>query len=209
MHRLILIRHAESEHHLRGLTGGWTNTPLSRRGIAQARAVANRCRQQLPTNSSVALFSSDLIRAAQTAEHIAAVLSVECRLLPALRELDNGVAAGLTHAEATRLELPVTEPAVDWIPYPEAESWRMMVLRVFSAMDRIQSDCPSTAIVVTHGNAGVAVIQWWLRLDEQCRQGISFELDPASLTELTVNRWQERTIVRLNDTSHLQHLPDR
>ncbi|GAC1353863.1 MAG: hypothetical protein NVSMB42_10690 [Herpetosiphon sp.] len=85
----------------------------------------------------------------------------------------------------------------------------MMALRVFSAMDRIQSDCPSTAIVVTHGNAGVAVIQWWLRLDEQCRQGISFELDPASLTELTVNRWQERTIVRLNDTSHLQHLPDR
>ncbi len=76
--------------------------------------------------------------------------------------------------------------------------------RVFAGMDRIDRACPSTAVVVTHGNAGVAVIQWWLRLDEHCRQGISFELDPASVSELAINAWQERTIVRLNDTSHLQ-----
>lgn len=50
----------------------------------------------------------------------------------------------------------------------------------------------------------MAVIQWWLRLDERCRQGISFELDPASVSELAINTWQERTIVRLNDTHHLQ-----
>ncbi len=41
-------------------------------------------------------------------------------------------------------------------------------------------------------------------LTERCRQGISFELDPASVSELAINAWQERTIVRLNDTRHLQ-----
>ncbi len=53
---------------------------------------------------------------------------------------------------------------------------------------------------------GVALIHWWLRLSERCRQGISFELDPASFTELAINPWQERTVVHLNDTRHLQQL---
>ena len=81
----------------------------------------------------------------------------------------------------------------------------MMTAGVFAGMGRIDRACPSTVAVITHSNAGVAVIQWWLRLDERCRQGISFELDPARVSELAINAWQERTIVRLNDTSHLQH----
>ena len=204
MKRLILIRHAQSEHHLQGLTGGWTDTPLSQLGRVQARLLADHCRHRLAGEPSLFLFSSDLARAAQTAEYVAAALNVECRLEPALRELSNGVAAGLTHAAAKRMERPRTEPAIDWVPYPAAESWRMMTERVFAGMERIARACPSTAVVVTHGNAGVAVIQWWLRLGERCRQGISFELDPASVSELAINPWQERTIVRLNDTSHLQ-----
>jgi broad specificity phosphatase PhoE len=120
---------------------------------------------------------------------------------PALRR---SVAAGLTQDQAKRIELPLTEPAMDWVPYAGAESWRMMTERVFAGMDRIERACPSTAVVVTHGNTGVAVIQWWLRLGERCREGISFELDAASVSELAVNAWGERTIVRLNDVSHLR-----
>jgi len=204
MNRLILIRHAQSEHHIHGLTGGWTDTPLSPLGRIQARNVADYCRQRFAGQPSPCLFSSDLARAAQTAAYVASALGVESRLEPTLRELNNGIAAGLTHAEAKQIERPMTEPVVDWAPYPEAESWRMMMDRVFAGMDRIARACPSTVVVVTHGNAGVAVIQWWLGLCERCRQGISFELDPASVSELALNSWQERTIVRLNDTSHLQ-----
>ena len=206
MRRLILIRHAESEHHIQRLTGGWTDLPLTQLGQAQARVLADYCRQRLAGEPSLCLFSSDLARAAQTAAYISAALSVVVQPEPALRELNNGLAAGLAHDAAKRLELPMTEPAIDWVPYPRAESWRMMTDRVFAGMDRIEHACSSTAVVVTHGNAGVAVIQWWLRLGERCRQGISFELDPASFSELAINPWQERTIVRLNDTGHLQQL---
>ncbi len=206
MHRLILIRHAQSEHHIQGLTGGWTDLPLSQLGRAQARVLAASCRHRLAGEPSLCLFSSDLARAAQTAAYVAAALGVDVQLEPALRELNNGIAAGLTCDAAKRIELPMTEPVIDWVPYPKAESWRMMNDRVFAGMDRLEHACPSTAVVVTHGNAGVAVIQWWLRLSERCRQGISFELAPASFTELAINPWQERTIVRLNDTSHLQQL---
>ena len=206
MQRLFLIRHAQSEHHLSGLTGGWTDTALSRHGREQAQALADYCREHLSGEPSLFLFSSDLARAAQTAEYVAAGLEIELRLEPALRELNNGVAAGLTLAEAKQIERPVTEPAIDWVPYPEGESWRMMIDRVSAGMERIEASCPSTAIVVTHGNAGVAVLQWFLRLCHRCRPGISFELDPASVSELAINAWQERTIVRLNDISYLQPL---
>jgi broad specificity phosphatase PhoE len=206
MNRLLLIRHAQSEHHIRGLTGGWTDSPLSQLGSVQARALADYCRQRLGSEPSPCLFTSDLQRAAQTAGYLAAALSVECQLEPALREIGNGVAAGLTQDEAKRIELPMTQPAIDWVPYPGAESWRMMTERVFAGMDRIERACRSTGVVVTHGNAGVAVIQWWFRIGEQCREGISFELDAASVSELAVNAWGERTIVRLNDVSHLWQL---
>ncbi len=206
MHRLILIRHAQSEHHVQRLTGGWTDLPLSRLGQAQAQVLADDCRRRLADELSVCLFSSDLARAAQTAAYVVAALGVAIQMEPALREINNGIAAGLTHDAAKRIELPMTEPVMEWVPYPEGESWRMMVDRVFTGMEQIDLACPTTAVVVTHGNAGVAVIQWWLRLSERCRQGISFELDPASFSELAINPWQERTIVRLNDTGHLQQL---
>lgn len=203
MNCLILIRHGESEHQLKGLTGGWTDTPLSPNGNVQARFVANRCGHALSAEPSLLVFSSDLLRAAQTAEYVAQALKVECQFDVGLRELNNGVAANLNHAEAKRIERPVIEPAIDWVPYPEAESWRMMTERVSACMDRIERACPSTAVVVTHGNSGVVIIQWWLRMSECCRHGISFELDNASWSEFAINPWGERTIVRLNDTGHL------
>jgi broad specificity phosphatase PhoE len=203
LNRLILIRHAESEHQIQGLTGGRTDTPLSPCGNVQARLVANRCGHELASETSVRVFSSDLLRAAQTAECVAQALKVECRFDPGLRELNNGIAANLNHAEAKRIERLVTEPAIDWVPYPEAETWRKMTERVFACMDHIERTGPSTAVVVTHGNSGVAIIQWWLRMGDCCRRGISFELENASWSEFAINAWEERTIVRLNDTGHL------
>ena len=79
----------------------------------------------------------------------------------------------------------------------------MLTERVFMGMDEIARACPSAAIVIAHGYSGVAVIQWWLRLDQHMCQQISFELDAASITELGIGARQERTIVRLNDTAHL------
>lgn len=207
MKRLILIRHGQSEYHICGLTGGWTDTPLTPLGRTQAQAAAERCRQLVAAEPSLCLYSSDLLRAAQTAEYVASALGSKCQLDPALREINNGIAAGLTWEEAKKIEMPPTEPNWDWLPYPEAESWSMMTARVFAGMERLERACPTTAVVIAHGIAGVAVIQWWLRLEEHARQNISFELDAASVTELGISAYKERTIVRLNDTAHLQQQP--
>jgi probable phosphoglycerate mutase len=208
VNRLILIRHAQSEHHTLGLSGGWTDTPLTPFGHAQAELLAARCALMFADEPGLCLYSSDLQRAAQTAEHVARALGRTCVPEPGLREINNGAAAGLTWEEADRIQLPKTEPAIHWLPYPYAESWYMMGERVAGAMERISRACPSTTIVVTHGGSGKEVITWWLRLNDGCRERVSFELDPASISELAISPRNERTLVRLNDTGHLLNLRD-
>jgi broad specificity phosphatase PhoE len=204
MKRLILIRHGQSEHHVLGLTGGWTDTPLTEFGRTQAQAAAERCKRLVAGEASLCLYSSDLLRASQSAAYAAEALGVECQLDPSLREINNGIAINMTWQEAEKLELPETQPRWHWQPYPEAESYHQMTERVFAGMERIAQECPATAVIVAHGFSGAAIIQWWLQLDERHRQNIAFELAAASITELKINQYQERTIVRLNDTAHLQ-----
>ena len=203
MKAIYLIRHGQSEHHTEHYTGGWTDMGLTERGVTQAERTGARLTKMIRERSSTCILTSDLIRAKDTARILAKHLEADVLAEPGLRELNNGRAAGLTIADAEHIENPMTQPALDWIPYPEAESWRMMTNRLFKCMDQLSRNTSGIGVVVSHGNAGIAIIQWWLKLAESCRSGISFELDPCSISHLSVNSYGERTIVKLNDTCHL------
>ena len=203
MERLLLVRHGQSEQHVREITGGWTDAPLTALGHRQARCTGARLAKMVP-DAEVTVFSSDLGRARVTAEYIADRLDARLVVDGDLRELNNGAAAGLTTEEARAIEFPRTDPAWDWVHYPGGESWGAMAERVSACMERFARDARHTAIVVTHAGSAHAVIHWWLRLSDASRERVSFELDPGSVTELAINRWGERTIVRLNDTAHLE-----
>lgn len=205
---ILLIRHGESQHHVKGLTGGWTDTPLTTKGERQAECVARALSAQSPAGK-IDLISSDLIRARQTADAIAGHLK---NVMPSyrheLRELGNGIAKDKTHDEAQKFALPVTEPTYDWVPYPEAESWRIMSARISDFMDKtVNQSRADRLLVVSHGNAMVALVQWWLGLGENYWNKVSFEFDCASITLLTVNQWGERVISKLNDTAHIRDIP--
>ena len=66
---LILIRHGEAVHHLKGLTGGWTDSDLTNVGRDQANAIARLLADDGVAFSS-RLLSSDLRRARRTAAAI-------------------------------------------------------------------------------------------------------------------------------------------
>jgi probable phosphoglycerate mutase len=201
--RLIFIRHCESEHHVNGLTGGWTDTPLTRVGEQQARAVADSLLNKVDAASTI-LYSSDLERARMTATEIGGRLAIPVILSAALRELNNGDAKDLTREAASRIELPRVEPARQrWRPYANGETWQEMTLRVQREMDTIDSRTDTTAIVVSHGNAGNAIVEWWLRLPETACDGLSFQLNAGSITEGEIDEWGQRSLVRLNDRAHL------
>jgi probable phosphoglycerate mutase len=75
MQELILVRHGEAEHHVKGLTGGWTNTPLTALGKKQAQLTGKHLKDHI-LDSSFGFFSSDLDRAFQTAEILGSYLGV-------------------------------------------------------------------------------------------------------------------------------------
>ena len=133
----------------------------------------------------------------ESADIIRSILG--CRPVPLveLRELDNGDAAQLTRLEAARIQNsePKSEMS-DWRPYANAETWREMIQRTSSALMKILSCDAKTTIVVGHGNSGQALIQ--ARLELPLELGVSFQFDVACVTELRVNQWGEREIVRLN-----------
>ena len=203
MHRVLLVRHGESEHHIRGMTGGWTDLPLTKLGQEQAIRTAEGIRE-LVAEGGAAVFASDLLRALMTAEPICRLLGIAMNPVPELREFNNGVASGLSLNAAKAIELPPAGDPIDWQPYSGAETWRTMTARVVSAMERLVPHLPQVAVVVTHGNSGTAVIRWWLGLTDPDKHRISFDLDCCSITDLYENEWGERTIRRLNDVAHLQ-----
>jgi len=92
---VVLVRHAESEWNASGRWQGHADPPLSPRGELQARALAERMAGERAT----LLISSDLRRACQTAEALGAVLGLEPKIDPRLRELDVGRWSGLHRSE--------------------------------------------------------------------------------------------------------------
>ncbi|MCI0338031.1 MAG: histidine phosphatase family protein [Acidobacteria bacterium] len=202
MNRIYIVRHGQSENHVSGMTGGWTDLPLTPLGLEQASKVAEHLARQIGKQVA-SLFSSDLQRAYMTATVIGRRLELGIVEDRGLRELNNGIAAGLSEEEAKIIELPRTEPGIDWIPYPEAETWRRMTDRVSECMSRLALESKATAIVVTHAGAATAIVKWWLRLEEPYKHSIDFEFRSCSITELAESEWRERVIVRLNDIAHL------
>ncbi|MCZ6888854.1 MAG: histidine phosphatase family protein [Gammaproteobacteria bacterium] len=201
MKHFVFVRHGQSQHHVSDLTGGWTDTPLTEHGEQQAAAtgayLAEFCEGTRPP-----ILTSDLKRAAMTAAAIGRALDLEPIADADLRELNNGDAAGLTEQQAEAIAIPISEPIIDWQPYPNAESWGLMTERVWRCMDRIHA-AVDDVIIVGHGNMGVIVIAWWLQLDTRARSGINFGFDPCSVSEGRINEWGERALLRLNDVKHL------
>jgi broad specificity phosphatase PhoE len=94
--RLVLLRHGRTEWNDTGRAQGHADVPLDDVGLAQAKEVA----PVLAALRPVAIWSSDLARAAQTADAVAAECGLEPVRDPRLREFDIGPnRAGLTSEE--------------------------------------------------------------------------------------------------------------
>lgn len=94
--RLYLIRHGQSAGNAEGRFGGHSATPLSELGVKQAELTA----QFLAKEKIHVLYSSDLLRATQTAEPSAKLLELEINSTTDFRERNVGVLEGLTFVEA-------------------------------------------------------------------------------------------------------------
>ncbi len=137
MTRLLLVRHGETDWNAEGRLQGHTDRPLSDHGRRQARRLAD----ELATEALDAIYASDLARARETAEIVAARLALPVELDPDLREKNWGTWEGLTSTERLDVELA-------------GESTEEHRARMFAALGRIASAHPGgRVLVVTHGGS--------------------------------------------------------
>ena len=94
--RLFLLRHGRTEWNHTRRAQGQADVPLDEVGHAQAQAAAPR----LALVGAVRLWSSDLARARQTADHVAAATGLKIEEDPRLREYSVGAREGMTWDEA-------------------------------------------------------------------------------------------------------------
>jgi probable phosphoglycerate mutase len=210
LRRLYVVTHPEATHHVDGLVGGWFDSHLTERGLRQADAVARRLRELVPDGAGCEVWSSDLMRTAQTAAAVGALLQVEPVLLPGLREKSYGVAEG--RPQAWLDERFVLPPATgDRLHHDEgvqgAETKHTFAQRVYAAVDRILQSPAQHQVVVTHGFALTYVVAAFARLP---LDGVAYFHLPATSGSITVlgedDFFHNRSILSLNETTHLDGL---
>jgi broad specificity phosphatase PhoE len=147
-----LVRHGETDWNVERRLQGWTDIPLNATGVRQARATA----LALADRDIGAVISSDLSRARETAELIAAELGIEVVTDPALRERNYGVAEGQRNSELDlqfdgRLDERWADPD---FTFEGGETRRDVYLRLGAFLTELLTSLPPNEIVlVSHGGA--------------------------------------------------------
>lgn len=143
---LLLARHGESTWNAIGRWQGQADPPLSRLGEQQALASGRRLAS---TDLIDVVVSSDLRRAAQTAEHLAAAVDVDVVVDPRIRERDAGEWTGLTRAE---IEAGWPGWLADHRRPAGFEDDTALLARVLPSLTEIVGRHPGArVVVVTHG----------------------------------------------------------
>jgi 2,3-bisphosphoglycerate-dependent phosphoglycerate mutase len=188
--RLIIIRHGESLDNKRKVFQGQSDSSLSNLGIAQAKKLAKRLKDEKIDE----IYSSDLIRAKQTAEEILkyhkdSVLVLDQRI----RERHFGELQGKPHSTIT-----------NWEDLPKSvETERAMLGRVEEFFNDLYSKHKDkTVLVVCHGGVKRRFFELFFTGSEKIKE---FEkAKNTSITEYKINESGNHELIIINCTKHLE-----
>ncbi|MFB5089271.1 histidine phosphatase family protein [Psychrobacillus sp. PGGUH221] len=209
MSNIILIQHCQSEHHINNMTGGWTDTPLTDLGRKQAKLIGDKIKKEIVDHNEYAFYSSDLLRAVQTAEIIANLINLKVNKNKGLREINTGVATGKTKDWARENRIPRKNSGfdLDYQEFKDGETWRQFYSRVCSCMDRISEiEKGKNLVIVTHGGTLGYITAWWMRFEPEMIANAYFSSSVGGITVLNRNSFQQNVINKFNDTSHFSLL---
>jgi probable phosphoglycerate mutase len=192
---LLLIRHAHHDYIGRAIAGWLPGVSLSRQGRIEAAALADR----LADARIVAIYSSPLERALETASPLAERLGLRIEIRPALGEVRFGDWTGRTMAELD------ADPA--WQRFnnyrsgtraPNGEWMLEAQARMTGELERIRRDHPNNAVaVVSHGDVIRAAVMHYAGIPLDLFQRI--EIHPASVSVIELDENGPR-ILKLNET---------
>ena len=207
MRKWFLVRHGQTAYNLEGRAQGQSESPLNDAGVEQARAIAERLRDE----EFAVCLTSDLRRVLDTAKPIVAGRDIRSIKSTRLREKDFGEIEGKTFAEVERespelfRRLFADDP--DFAP-PGGESDRRLIERVAAEVDALTAsgDIPDGAniLVVAHGGTIRSLITHLMGLPPETLW--RFLISNASLSTLTSHDDGRAVLESLNCVSHLARL---
>lgn len=203
MGKIIIVQHCQSEHHINNLSGGSTDTPLTDLGREQANLVGKRLIREIKDEEYI-LYSSDLMRAKQTAEIIGQHLNLDIIEEKGLREISTGIAAGKTKTWFKENENPKRKETydIDYLSFEGGETPRQLFIRVSNCMDKIYNP-DQNIIIVSHGVAQSKIVGWWMKFTPEMFEEACFKGRPGSISILTKSLFGQNALILFNDTSHL------
>lgn len=155
---LHLVRHGQSEWNVAGrLQGQTAHVRLTATGRDQARAVAT----QLHQHPVAAVYSSDLVRAAETAAIIADRIGLDVVTMPGLRERAYGDFEGQLSPDvlAATADVDWTDPD---FRIEGGESTRDVFIRIGQTLTAIlEKYDKETVVIVSHGDT-IRIAAAWL-----------------------------------------------
>lgn len=197
---LLLLRHAESEGNATGRIQGWSDHGLTELGRRQAEAAG----RHLADSGAVALYSSTLRRARDTAEVVAKHTGLEVVDAPDLREYRFGEAQGLLWSEAEeRFGLVGRDWGAGGIPGEEGTpAFRDRVERQIEEL--AQRHASDVAIAVIHGGVLGAFVSRLMGLDDG--EYAQIYGTNCGITTLTQGMDGKTAVAGLNGVHHLREL---
>jgi broad specificity phosphatase PhoE len=205
MTRIVLVRHGQTEWNRVERFRGRFDVPLNETGLAQAAATGRRIAAEW---HPIAVYSSPLSRAVQTAEAVAQHFGLTVQPKPGLIDIDYGEWQGLTPDEARARWPEIVEAwyhAPQRAQIPSGETLEQVrargVATVRTLAARHHDD--QTLVLVGHtvinraillGIMGLGVDRFWHIRQDTCAINV-FETEGDDFV-----------LVTLNDTGHLRSM---
>lgn len=200
--RLFLVRHGETESNRLGLALGQDDVPLNERGLWQV----TRAGLALASEPLVAVYSSPLRRTLDTAKAIADPHGLAVEVEERFIEMDIGELDGLTFAEVRERYPDLME---EWVRGPSGSRPMPGGERLVDVQDRAWSAAQELA--ARHGEEAVAAVTHNFVILTLLVRALGMALDDFRRLRHAVGAVsvldiapQGVTVVRLNDTCHLE-----
>jgi len=204
---IFVVTHPEASHHGERIVGGWHDSSLTANGEVHAQHIAEALAERVGPSTNVEVYSSDLVRASESAKVIATRFGVGVIPMERLREKSYGEAEG--RPQSWLDERFIVPPVVgDRMGHHEgvdgAETKGAFASRIYSALDTILASSCEHQLVVTHGFALTFVIAAWIGMPLDSAGYVNFKSSSGGITELHEDDlFHNRFVVRFKDISHL------
>lgn len=202
MKNIITIQHTQSIHHTNGMVGSWTDWDLSELGIQQANNIGINLSKELADKKYV-IYSSDLLRAKNTAKIIGKHLEVEPIFVTELRERNLGKCVGKS-VQWLKENIETQEKSIDDKMFSDAESRRDEWNRLLPFFNELMTNEHENIIIVSHGDLLSVFNTMWLGMNiEMLNRSEIFGL-AGGVTFMQETADGKRFIKRMSDMSYIK-----